>query len=47
MHDRFSVNDKQSDEQMKEAEWVTKAGELYHVAKNMESFLEWWKQTFN
>jgi hypothetical protein len=47
MHDRFSVNDKQSEAQMKEAERITKAGGLYYVAKDMDSFLEWWKQTFN
>ena len=38
--------DKQSDQQTKEAERVTKAGGLYYVAKNMESFLEWWKVNF-
>jgi hypothetical protein len=39
-------NDKQSDEQRKEAERVIKAGGLYFVAKDMESFLEWWQKTF-
>lgn len=40
-------NDKQSDEQMKEAERVIKAGGLYCVAKDMESFLEWWQEKFS
>ena len=40
-------NDRQSNQQMKEAERITRACGLYYVAKNMESFLEWWKQTFN
>ena len=39
-------NDKQSDQQMKESGRVINAGGVYYVAKNMESFLEWWKQTF-
>lgn len=39
-------NDKQSDDQIKEAERVRKAGGLYFVAKNMHSFLEWWDETF-
>lgn len=38
--------DKQSVDQIKEAERVTKAGGLYFVAKNMQSFLEWWNETF-
>ncbi len=40
-------NDKQSDQQMKEAERIRKAGGLYYVAKNMESFLQWWQEQFN
>lgn len=39
-------NDKQSPDQIKEAERITKAGGLYYVAKNMQSFLEWWEQIF-
>ena len=39
-------NDKQSPDQIKEAERITKAGGLYYVAKDMQSFLEWWKETF-
>lgn len=39
-------NDKQSDDQVKEAERVIRAGGLYYVAKNMDSFLDWWHETF-
>ena len=39
-------NDKQSDDQVKESERVRRAGGRYYVAKNMESFLEWWEQSF-
>lgn len=39
-------NDRQSEDQIKEAERITRAGGLYFVAKNMDSFLEWWKETF-
>lgn len=39
-------NDRQSEDQIKEAERVRKAGGLYFVAKNMPSFLEWWHIQF-
>lgn len=39
-------NDTQSDQQIKEAERVTKAGGLYYVARDMQSFLEWWAGAF-
>jgi hypothetical protein len=39
-------NDRQSEAQIKESERVRNAGGLYFVAKNMDSFLEWWEQTF-
>lgn len=39
-------NDKQSNDQIKEAERIRKAGGLYFVAKDMPSFLEWWNETF-
>lgn len=39
-------NDKQSEQQIKEAEQVIKAGGLYYVAKNMQSFLEWCQEQF-
>ncbi|HUZ58681.1 MAG TPA: hypothetical protein VMU83_07860 [Hanamia sp.] len=39
-------NDKQSDAQVKESERVRGAGGLYFIAKNMESFLEWWQEQF-
>ena len=38
--------DRQSEAQLKEAERVRNAGGLYFVAKNMESFLKWWEETF-
>jgi hypothetical protein len=40
-------NDKQSEEQRKEAERVTRAGGFYYVAKDMQSFLEWWQEKFS
>jgi hypothetical protein len=39
-------NDRQSEGQIKEAERVRRAGGLYFVAKNMDSFLQWWEETF-
>ena len=39
-------NDKQSDAQVKESERVRRAGGFYFIAKNMESFLEWWQEQF-
>ena len=39
-------NDRQSESQIKEAERVRSAGGLYFVAKNMDSFLKWWEETF-
>jgi len=39
-------NDRQSEAQMKEAERITKAGGLYFIAKDMPSFLQWWKAQF-
>jgi hypothetical protein len=39
-------NDKQSDYQVKEMERVRNAGGFYFVAKNMDSFLEWWQEQF-
>lgn len=38
--------DKQSEDQIKEAERITRAGGLYFVAKDMPSFLEWWQKHF-
>lgn len=39
-------NDRQSNEQMNEAERIRKAGGLYFVAKNMQLFIEWWQVQF-
>lgn len=39
--------DKQSDKQVMEAERIRRAGGLYFIAYNMESFLEWWQNQFN
>ena len=38
--------DKQSEDQMREAERITRAGGLYFVAKDMPSFLDWWQEQF-
>ncbi len=38
--------DKLSDHQIKERERITKAGGLYFVAKDMESFVQFYKTTF-
>lgn len=39
-------NDKQSKEQIKEAERIRRAGDLYFIAQNMETFIEWWQNQF-
>ncbi len=39
-------NDKQSDQQIKEAGRIRNAGGLYYVAKDMQSFIEWWQGQF-
>lgn len=39
-------NDKQSDQQIKEAGRVRSAGGLYYVARDMQSFIEWWQGQF-
>ena len=38
--------DRVSDHQLKEQERVTRAGGLYFVARDMESFIQWYKTTF-
>jgi len=38
--------DKQSPAQIKGAERVQKAGGIYYVARDMESFITWFEQTF-
>ena len=40
-------NDKQSNDQVKEMGRVRRAGGLYFVAKNMDSFLDWWQGQFS
>ena len=40
-------NDKLSDYQVKEQARITNAGGLYYVAKDMQSFVSWFKQHFN
>ncbi len=38
--------DKQSEHQVKEMNRVTAAGGLYFIARDMQSFVEWYKKTF-
>ena len=38
--------DKQSDAQIKEAERIRQAGGLYFVARDMDSFMQWWHDNF-
>ncbi|MEJ7821484.1 MAG: hypothetical protein WKF85_04135 [Chitinophagaceae bacterium] len=38
--------DKLSDHQIKEKERVTRAGGLYFVARDMQSFVDWYKESF-
>lgn len=38
--------DKQSKEQIREQERITRAGGIYYIAKDMESFVRWFKNEF-
>mgnify|MGYP007082186652 CR=1 FL=1 len=38
--------DRMSDDQIKERERIETAGGIYYIAKDMESFVTWYRQTF-